>query len=38
MAVRGRAYDRLGAETAASSWSVLYDEWLTKSVRQPLPD
>src|ERR1700730_1611055 len=34
--VRGRSYDRLGADIGAGSWSVLYDECLAESLGQPL--
>src|SRR6266702_2617326 len=38
ISVGGRAHDRLDAEIAAGAWPILDDEWLTKPLRQPLPD
>ena len=37
VAVRGRPHDRFGGDIAARAWPVLDDEWLTKTLRQPLP-
>ena len=36
VAVRGRAYYRLGGDIATGARPVLDDEWLTKPLRQPL--
>jgi hypothetical protein len=36
IAVRRCAHDRLGADIAAGSRSVLDDEWLAEALRQPL--
>src|SRR5262252_5985543 len=36
ISVRGRVHDRLGADIAGSSWSVLDDELLAEPLRQPL--
>src|SRR5713226_129364 len=36
ISVRGRVHDHLGADIAASSWSVLDDELLAEPLRQPL--
>src|SRR5215831_10371717 len=38
VAVGGRPYDRLRAEIAAATRSVLDHEWLAKALRQPLAD
>src|SRR5271156_99397 len=37
IAIRGRAYYRLGADIAAGTWPVLDDEWLSEPLREPLP-
>src|SRR5262249_52482893 len=36
ISVRGRVHDYIGADIAGSSWSVLDDELLTETLRQPL--
>src|SRR5262245_46027951 len=38
MAVRWRAYDRLGGDIAAGTGPVLDDDWLAKTLRQPFSD
>ena len=38
VAVGGRPYDRLRADIAAATRSVLDHEWLAKALRQPLAD
>ena len=36
MAVSRRVHDRLGGDIAAGTWPVLDDDWLAKTLRQPL--
>jgi hypothetical protein len=36
IAVGRRSHDRLGSNIASATRPVLYEEWLTESVRQPL--
>ena len=38
MAVSRRVHDRLGGDIAAGTWPVLDDDWLAKTLRQPLSD